>query len=95
MAGGMLSEMAARQESAGVQALRLAKRKAVDHMASASKELGDIAAQYGRLIDTYQSEIRQIDDALATLVGSGPANDITKQCESRDPIGPLATTRLR
>lgn len=96
MAEEMLSEMAAgtAKESAGVEALRLAKRKAVDHLASASKELGQIAAQYGRLIDTYQQQINQIDVDIDKLTGLTGLSKVGS-CEANGAGQQLATTRLR
>lgn len=55
------------QAPAGIRALQEARRKVLEHIASTSKELGGIAAQYGKLIGNYQAELEQISASLAVL----------------------------
>lgn len=62
---GLVGGVTAAQEDAALTALRNARRNAIEHMAAASKELGNIAADYGRLIETYRQSIIQLDRAIA------------------------------
>lgn len=73
-------------EGAGLQALRRARERVLSHIGSASKELGDIAAQYGRLIDGYKIELAQLDDTIAQLTGKR-ANDYgAEECSTPNKV---------
>lgn len=54
-------------ESAGVRAIRDARRKVFERIESTSKELGCVAAHYGTQIASYQAELNQLNASLAAL----------------------------
>lgn len=79
----------ANSETAGVRAIQEARRRVIEHIGSTSKELGNLAAQYGGIIANYQAELRQLDASLARLRPVSLPVNPSGDCDATGPASNL------
>lgn len=73
---------AATSETPGVRAIQEARRRVIEHITSTSKELGNIAAQYGEVLRNYQTELNQLNASLARLQPVSQVCDTAGQAQN-------------